>query len=164
LTRTDQQAAVPASPVGRDPASFSRREGVPRISLRPSLTLLFILAAGIGMATASVWTVLAPWLGALRAIPLTLAFLAACCLAVAAWRRSQPASIEIGPDSFVAYSRGGARLLQGHLAGASQWGASLLALAVRAGKRRATLLVAADAIKPEAFRELAVRARCAAGR
>lgn len=115
------------------------------------------------MATAAVWTTLAPWLGALRAMPLAFAFLVACGLAAAAWRRNQPAGIEIGPDSFVAYSRDGGRLLQGRLAGASQWGGSLLALAVETGARRATVLVAADALGREAFRELAVRARCAAG-
>jgi hypothetical protein len=164
LTRIDLQAAAPATPASRDSAFPSRHDDAPRIPLRPSLALLLAQAIGIGMATASVWTVLAPRLGALHAIPPALAFLAACCVALAAWRRTQPAVIEIGPDSFVAYSRDGARLFQGRLAGAAQWGASLLALAVQAGKRRATVLVAADAIGAEAFRELAVRARSAAGR
>jgi hypothetical protein len=116
------------------------------------------------MAAAAVWTALAPWLGAARAVPPTLAFLAACGLSAAAWRRRQPAVIEIGPDSFSAYSRTGARLFQGRLSGASQWGSMLLALSVEGGARRATVLVAADALGRAAFRELAVRARCAAGR
>jgi hypothetical protein len=54
--------------------------------------------------------------------------------------------------------------MHGSLTGASQWGTSLLALELRRGKRRATVLVAADALDPEAFRTLAVRARCAARR
>ncbi len=116
------------------------------------------------MAAAAVWTALAPWLGNGRTLPLVVAFLAACGLAAVAWRRTQPAIIEIGPDSFAAYSRAGVRMVEGRLTGASQWGGSLLALAINAGTRRATVLVAADAAGRDAFRDLAVRARCAAGR
>ncbi|WP_052420931.1 protein YgfX [Paraburkholderia ferrariae] len=164
MTGIDPHAAAPASPAGRDPLFDTRRPGAPRIPLRPSLALHFALASGAGVAAAAVWTALAPWLGIWRALPLVLAFVAACGLSAAAWRRTQPAVIEIGPDSFAAYSREGVRLLEGRLTGAAQWGGSLLALAVKAGARRATVLVAADAVGREAFRALAVRARCAAGR
>ncbi|MFP6558490.1 hypothetical protein WJ542_09205 [Paraburkholderia sp. B3] len=116
------------------------------------------------MATAAVWTALAPWFGPARAVPPALAILAACGLSVAAWRRRQPAALEIGPDSFATYSNAGACLFQGRLTGASQWGSALLALSVQDAARRATVLVAADAVGRAAFRELAVRARCAAGR
>lgn len=116
------------------------------------------------MATAAVWTALAPWLGAARSVPPALAFLAACGLSAAAWRRRQPAAVEIGPDSFVAYSRTGAHLFQGQLTGGAQWGSALLALSATGGARRITVLVAADATGRAAFRELVVRARCAVGR
>ena len=159
---TDETAAAPEqlpqlqSPVGR-------------ISLRPSLALQLLVAAGLGVATAAVYTALAPWLGAWRALPPAWALLATGGLAAAAWRRRQPAFLEIGPDSLAAYARNGACLATGRLAGASQWGTWLLALVVEHGARRKVLLIAADAFPdatcpPGAFHTLAVRARSAAGR
>ena len=91
-------------------------------------------------------------------------FLATGGRAAAAWRRKQPAYLEIGSDFVAAWSRDGACLAAGRPAGASQWGAWLLALVVEQGARRTTILVAADAIPAETFRMLAVRARSAAGR
>jgi hypothetical protein len=168
LTSNGLQAAAPGNPAGRNPAFLSRRADAPRITLRPSATLHLALVVGIGFAAAAVHTSLAPWLGTLAAVPPALAFLGASGLAAAAWRRSQPAVIEIGPDSLRAYARDGARMIEGRLAGAAQWGSALLILAVepgsRAGKRRTTVLVASDALDPEAFRTLAVHARCAIGR
>ncbi|MFT0169129.1 hypothetical protein ACLKMY_08890 [Paraburkholderia mimosarum] len=161
----DATAAAPDSPAGRLPPGFpSRRTSAPLLPLRPSLALQVLVAASLGLATAAVQTALAPWLGAWRALPLTLAFFATGALAAAAWRRSQPAFLEIGPDFLAAYARDGACLATGRLAGASQWGAWLLALVVEQGARRTTVLIAADAIAPASFRALAVRARSAAGR
>jgi hypothetical protein len=164
LIPIDETAAAPDSPVGRVPAFLLRRASAPRISLRPSLALQLLVAAGLGVATAALYTTLAPWFGAWRALPPALALLATGGLAAVAWRRRQPAFLEIGPDSLAAYARDGTCLAAGRLAGASQWGAWLLALVVEQGARRTTLLVAADAIPPVAFRTLAVRARSAAGR
>ena len=164
MTGVDVQAAVPASPAGRDCTSLPRRACAPRIVLRQSAALHLVLAMGIGVAVAAVYTALVPWLGAARAVFPTLVFLATCGLATAAWRRKQPAVIEIGPDWLATRSRDGTRVVQGRLTGASQWGTSLLALELRRGKRRSTVLVAADALEPDAFRTLAIRARCAAGR
>ncbi|MCP3706680.1 hypothetical protein M3I54_06725 [Paraburkholderia sp. CNPSo 3274] len=161
----DETAAAPNSPAGRVPPVFpSRRAGALLLSLRPSLALQLLVAAGLGVATAAVYTALAPWFGAWQALPIALAFLATGGLAAAAWRRKQPAFLEIGSDFLAAYSLDGACLAAGRLAGASQWGAWLLALVVEQGARRATILVAADAAPPETFRTLAVRARSAAGR
>ncbi|MEM5311823.1 protein YgfX [Paraburkholderia sp. JHI869] len=161
----DETAAAPNSPAGRVPPAFpSRRAGAPLLCLRPSLALQLLVAAALGVATAAVYTTLASWHGAWQALPITLAFLATGGLAAAAWRRKQPAFIEIGSDFFAAYSRDGACLVAGQIAGASQWGAWLLALVVEQGARRTTILIAADAVSPEIFRTLAVRARSAAGR
>jgi hypothetical protein len=170
LIPIDETAAAPNSPAGRVPPAFpSRRAGAPLLSLRPSLALQLLVAASLGVATAAVYTTLAAWFGTWQALPITLAFLATGGLAAAAWRRRQPVILEIGPDSLAAYSRDGACLVAGRLAGASQWGAWLLALVVEQGARRTTLLVAADAVPaganpPGTFRTLAVRARSAAGR
>jgi hypothetical protein len=161
----DETAAAPKASAGRVPPAFpSRRAGAPLLSLRPSLALQLIVAAGLGVATAAVYTTLASWFGVWQALPVTLAFLATGGLAAAAWRRKQPAFLEIGSDFLAAWSRDGACLAAGRLAGASQWGAWLLALVVEQGARRTTILVAADAIPAETFRMLAVRARSAAGR
>ncbi|WP_154678062.1 protein YgfX [Paraburkholderia nodosa] len=161
----DETAAAPNASAGRVPPAFpSRRAGAPLLSLRPSRALQLLVAAGLGVAATAVYTTLVPWFGAWQALPVTLAFLATGGLAAAAWRRKQPAFLEIGSDFLVAWSRDGACLAAGRLAGASQWGAWLLALVVEQGARRTTILVAADAIPAEAFRTLAVRARSAAGR
>lgn len=164
MTGVSQQAAVPESPAGRDSFFPPRCAGVPRIVLRQSVALHLVLAIGIGVAVAAFYMALAHSLDAARAVLPTLVFLAVCGLATAAWRRKQPAAIEIGPDWLAAYSRNGTGIVQGRLTGASQWGTGLLALELRRGKRRATVLVAADALDSESFRTLAVRARSAAGR
>ncbi|WP_245746957.1 protein YgfX [Paraburkholderia lycopersici] len=167
MTHVDETAAAPAqsqAPDGRIPAFPSRRGSAPRLFLRPSFALQLLVAAGVSVASAAVYATLAPWLGTWRALPLVLAFLASAGLASAASRRNQPAFLEIGPDSLAAYSRDGACLVTGRLAGASQWGAWLLALVVEEGARRTTLVLAADAVPAQTFRMLAVRARSAAGR
>ncbi|MFC5428580.1 hypothetical protein ACFPTO_07155 [Paraburkholderia denitrificans] len=182
MTRIEREAAAPDSPASRDSVFLTRRPGVPRILLRRSAALHLVLAVGIGVATAAVHTSLAPWLGAARAIAPTLAFLALCGLAAVAWHRAQPAVIEMGPDFLAAYGKvdasgeggapgegsacraGSACTARGRLTGASQWGTSLLALTVEGSAGRTAVLVAADALEPDAFRTLAIRARCAAGR
>ncbi|WP_296656889.1 hypothetical protein [Paraburkholderia sp.] len=164
MTRIEREAAAPDSPASRDSVFLTRRPGAPCILLRRSAALHVVLAAGIGVAAAAVHTSLAPWLGDARAIVPTLASLALCGLAAAAWHRTQPAVIEMGPDFLAAYGKDGACTARGRLTGASQWGTSLLALTVEGSAGRTTVLVAADALEPDAFRTLAVRARCAAGR
>lgn len=150
------------APAGRNPA-FSRRPGAPQFPLRRSFALQLLVGATLAFAVLAVYTTLAPWLGAWRALPPALACLATGALAALRWHRRQPAFLEIGADSLVARSRDGASLAAGRIAGASQCGAWLLALVVEEGARRVTLLVAADSVSPETFRLLAVRARSAAG-
>ena len=167
MIATSDTAAAPAklhAPAGRDTLSDAQRMRAPRIALRPSWALQAFLLVGVLMAAAAFFTTLASWLGAWRATPPALALGAAGLLAFQAWRRAQPAFIDIGTDRFAAFSRGGAGLVDGRLVGASQWGAALLALVVEEGKRRKTLLVAADSLDAESFRILAVSARSASGR
>jgi hypothetical protein len=132
--------------------------------LRPSLVVEALLLAGVLMAALACYSTLAPWLGAWRALPPALALGAAGALAFAAWRRAQPAFVEIGMDRFAAFSRSGARVLDGRLLGAAQWGGALLALLVETGGRRRSVLIAADSLDAESFRLLAVAARSASGR
>jgi hypothetical protein len=151
-------------PAGRDSLPDARRIRAPRIALRPSRALHVALFAGVLISVAAFFTTLAPWFGAWRALPPSLALGAAGLLALQAWRRAQPAFIEIGPDRFAAIGRTGAHLVDGRLLGASQWGGALLALVVEEGRRRKTLLVAADSLDTETVRILAVSARSASGR
>jgi len=131
--------------------------------LCPSTTLLAVPACCLLIATAALWTTLAPWLGGWRATPAALAFAAAGALCVAAWCRRQPRVVQIGPDGVRAFSQDGTLVAGGPLTGYSQWGVSLLVLAVGAGRQRRVLFVAADGVPAGAFRELAVTARDAAG-
>jgi len=169
---TSDTAAAPAQlpqlhpPAGRDSILEARRIHAPRIALRPSWALQAFLLGGVLVAVAAFYTTLALWLDGWRALPPALALSAAGLLGFAAWRRAQPAFIEIGADRFAAFSRTGACLVDGRLLGAAQWGAALLALVVEAGggsKTRKTLLIAADSLDAEAFRILAVGARGASG-
>ncbi|QBQ97105.1 protein YgfX [Paraburkholderia pallida] len=167
MIATRDTAAAPAqlhAPAGRNPLSDARRVHAPRVALRPSRALQALLLAGVLIAAAALFTTLSPWLGGWRALPPTLALGAAGLLAFQAWRRAQPAFIEIGTDHFAAIARMGECLVDGRLVGAAQWGAALLALVVEAGGRRKTLLVAADSLDAETFRILAVSARGASGR
>ena len=158
-------AARPDSvPAGRDTFSPAERGIALRILLRPSATLFAIFVCSLIVATVALWTALAPWIGGWRATPATLAFAAAGALGVVAWRRGQPRVIEIGTGGIRAFGRGGARVAEGPLAGCARWGASLLVLVVGVGRPRRVLFVAADATSAASFRELAVRARSAAGR
>ncbi|MFX1672828.1 hypothetical protein PWR63_11210 [Paraburkholderia sp. A2WS-5] len=152
------------APAGRNTSFDARRTRAPRIALRPSRALQALLLAGVLIATTAFFTTLAPWLGAWRALPPAFALGAAGMLAFQAWRRAQPAFVEIGADRFAAFARSGAQLVDGRLLGASQWGAALLALVVEEGGRRKTLLLAADSLDAEIFRILAVSARGASGR
>lgn len=160
-------AAVPAqlySPAGRDSLSPTRRVHAPRIALRASWTLQALLLAGISIASLALYSTLAPWFGVWQALPPAFAAGAAGGLAFAAWRRAQPAFIEIGIDRFAAFSRSGTRLVDGRLSGAAQWGGAWLSLVVEASGRSRNILIAADSVDAESFRLLAVAARSASGR
>ncbi|WP_346777903.1 protein YgfX [Paraburkholderia sp. Ac-20340] len=132
--------------------------------MRPSWTLQAVLLVGVLVAALALYSTLAPWLGAWRALPPALALAATGGLAFAAWRRAQPAFIEIGTDRFAAFSHSQACLLEGRLLGAAQWGGAMLSLSVAAGARRRSVLIAADSLDAESFRVLAVAARSASGR
>jgi MYXO-CTERM domain-containing protein len=149
---------------GRDPSSPAAHGDVLRLSLRPSATLLAVLTASLFVASAALWTALVPWIGGWQAVPATLAFAAAGALRAVAWCRAQPCFLEIGTDGVRTRSHDGATTANGPLTGCSQWGASLLVLAVGTARQRRRVFVAADAVSVESFRELAVRGRSATGR
>ena len=122
-------------------------------------TLAFIL-----IAVAAVQACLAARLGALQAAPAAAAVLAFLALAVRRHWHAEPGVIKIGPDGLTVWNRAGHTLAQGRIAGCSQWSGRLLILALAgASGRSRPFLIAADTMSAEAFRELAVLGRRAAG-
>ncbi|MFM0337853.1 hypothetical protein PQR27_15240 [Paraburkholderia fungorum] len=119
----------------------------------------FILIAAL-----AVHTCLASRLGHWQAVPLTLAVLALLSLCAARHEREQPVALKIGPEGLSAWGRTGHLLVQGRIAGCSQWSGRLLVLALVPdhGCSR-TLLITADALPATVFRQLAVLGRRGAG-
>jgi hypothetical protein len=91
---------------------------------------------------------------------LTLAVAALIALCGARHERAQPVALKIGRDGLFAWDRAGALIVQGRIAGCSQWSNCLLILAlVQEDGRRRSLLLTADALPADVFRELSVRGR-----
>jgi hypothetical protein len=146
-------AAGPASP-----------NGAPLITLRRSVVLRGATLAFILIAVAAVQACLAARFGVLQAAPAAAAVLAFLTLAVRRHWHAEPGAIKIGPDGLTVWNRAGHTLAQGRIAGCSQWSGRLLILALAgASGRSRPLLIAADTLSAEAFRELAVLGRRAAG-
>ncbi|WP_459722737.1 hypothetical protein, partial [Paraburkholderia sp. 2C] len=92
-----------------------------------------------------------------------LATLAVLGLAWAHDARRRPVSLKIGPDGLTAWNRAGQRVAQGRIAGFAQWSGWLLSVALVSDNGRSrTLLVTADMLCSDHFRELSVQARRAA--
>jgi hypothetical protein len=119
-------------------------------------TLGFALIAALALGS-----VVMPRGGAAAAVALAAASFGALWLAALAHERRQPVAIGIDPDGVVAYDWCGGVILRGRIAGCVQWADRLLVMAVttHGGARARPLLIAADALPAEAYRELAVRAR-----
>jgi hypothetical protein len=122
------------------------------------------LGVFILIATSAAYTCFASHQGAWQAAPLTLAVWALLTLCAVKHERAQPVALKIGADGLSAWSRAGALLTQGRIAGCSQWSDRLLVLVLVPDRGRSrTLLLAADALPASAFRKLAVLGRRGAG-
>lgn len=127
------------------------------------------------IATLAVYTCLAPRLGAWQAAPLTLAVAALLALCAARHDAAQPAALHIAMGEISAWNHAGELLARGRVVGCAQSSSCLLVLALEpeGGRRRGllrappgrarSLLLAADALPPNIFRELSVLGRRAAG-
>jgi hypothetical protein len=116
------------------------------------------------IATWAIYTCLASHLSAWQAVPLALALWALLTLCAVKHERAQPCTLTIGPDKLSAWGRTGSLLVQGHIAGCSQWSDRLLVLALASDRGRCrTLLLPVDALPGSAFRALAVLGRRCAG-
>lgn len=131
------------------------------MTLRRSLVVRMASLAFALVCSGAVYSTASSHLGAVDALWLAIAALAALGVAFARYERRQPTSLELTREGIAAYDGAGRALFQGRIVGAAQWAERLLVLAVAqadAGRRHA-LLVAADAVDAAAFRELAVRGR-----
>jgi hypothetical protein len=131
-----------------------------RLALQRSVAMRAALAAFVLVATAAVYTSAAPRWGALDAACLAAAAFALLMLGGAAHERRQPASLKIGPDGLTAWTRAGDILVRGRIVGCSQWTNLLLVLAVAGDKGYPKpLLITADALGADSFRQLTVQGR-----
>jgi hypothetical protein len=134
-----------------------------RIVLQRSALVYCATAAFVAMAAAAVFTTLMPHAGWPHAAVAALTLLAVLCLASLHDARRRPASLKIGPDGLTAWNRAGLPIAQGRIAGFAQWSGWLLSVALVSDNGRSrTLLVTADMLCSDHFRELSVQARRAA--
>jgi hypothetical protein len=141
-----------------DPYLWSKAGGTPqRIVLRRSVALHGAAAGFALIAALAVYACAAPHCGIGHAVVLATVALGSLMLGLVAYERRQPVALKIGPDGIAASGRSGAVLFAGRVAGCAQWPRFLLILAV-AGRAR-PLLIPADSVPAESFRELAVKAR-----
>ncbi|QSN60525.1 hypothetical protein JYK05_09130 [Caballeronia sp. M1242] len=133
----------------------------PRIPMRPSRFLFAALIGFVVLADAAVFRAVFAQFGPLHATVAALACLAVLALAGVRWTLRQPAAIGLHADGVTVWNRAGYAQYR-RIVGCAQWGAVVaLTLSSEKGGPRA-LLVAADSIDPDTFRQLAVRARRAA--
>jgi hypothetical protein len=134
------------------------------IALSRSVAVRASLFAFTLLAALAVRGVVMPRGGDVAGFAFAAATFGALAVAALAHERRQPAALSLEPDGIAAYDRLGRLLVRGRIAGCAQWASLLLVIAVmpHGGTRLSRLLVAADALPAEAFRELAVRARHAA--
>jgi len=135
---------------------------LPRIPMRPSRFVLVALVVFMAVAGAAVFECIAGHFGAFDGTVAALVVTALLGFAASRWRRRQPVAIALHADGLTVWDRaGGAQYFS--IIGCAQWSGRLLALTLSSGKNgRRTLLVAADAVDSDTFRQLAVRARRAA--
>jgi hypothetical protein len=116
------------------------------------------------LAALAVHGVATPRSGGAAGLALAAATFAALTLAAVAHERRRPAALSLEADGIAVYDASGRMSLRGRIAGCAQWASLILLIVVMPhdGTRASRVLVAADAVSADAFRELAVRARHAA--
>ncbi|SAK48649.1 lipoprotein [Caballeronia glebae] len=131
--------------------------------MRPSRFLAGAMLGFIGVAGAAVFQcVFAHAEHAGHAAVACAVTLAALGLASCRWMRAQPSAIGLLSDGLALWSRSG-EMRHTRIAGCAQWSGRLLALTLLDTRgRRESLLVAADSVDADTFRQLSVQARRAA--
>jgi hypothetical protein len=135
-----------------------------RVDIARSVRLSGLCAAFAGVAAWAAWLTVAPRWG--DAAGAAAALLLAAVLILQALRQAHraPDGLALWPDGALERLQGAARPRLGRLAGLTQW-PGVLALDVRYADGSAeAVVVLSDAVPADAYRRLAVWARCHAGR
>ncbi len=128
--------------------------------LRQSALLRGAVSVFVLVASAAVFAGLPVQTGTPQAFLLALAVFVLLAMCALRYERKQPGLIEIGPDGWSVRDATGKSAAQGRIAGCAQWSDWLLVLVLATGTgRHKRLLVMADALAADAFRELAVAGR-----
>jgi hypothetical protein len=131
-----------------------------RIAMRPSRFLLAAMAVFIAVTGAAVFGCVLGHFGWFHAVVASSTSIAALSFAARRWWHAQPVAIESHADSLTTWSRSG-EAQHWRIVGCAQLGGRFLTLTLSSDQKR-TLLIAADSINPDVFRQLAVHARRAA--
>jgi hypothetical protein len=127
--------------------------------LRASWMLRGATAGFIGIAVASVFQCVGARSGVFDGVVAALVSLLVLILAARAWARRQPVAFAFASGGLTTWNRAGTAQY-GQITGCAQWSGCLLALTLlSSGGTLAHVLIAADAVERDVFRELAVRAR-----
>jgi hypothetical protein len=145
-----------AHPAGSATANGSRR----RIVLRQSAVLRIAVSVFVLVASTAVFTSVLARAGMFQAVLPSVTVFMLLALCAVRYERKQPRIIETGPDGWWVRDTTGQPAAHGRIAGCAQWSDWLLILVLVTGTgRRRPLLVVADALAADAFRELAVAGR-----
>jgi hypothetical protein len=143
-------------------AFVNRPHGIERVAMRPSVFLRVALGFFAGVAGACVFEAVSAHAGPVDACVAAAVCIALLGLCARRWLRSQPAAIRTHADSLATFGRDG-RVRHWQIIGSAQFGGWLLALTLSEGQGKPhTLLIPADSIDTDTFRQLAVSARRAA--
>ncbi|SAK88162.1 lipoprotein [Caballeronia hypogeia] len=144
-------------------AFVNRPHGDGNVALRPSRFLAAALLGFVGLAGAAVFQcVFGHTEHAGHASMAGAATVAALGLAGYRWIRAQPSAIRLHSDALTLWNRRG-EARHARISGCAQWSGRLLALTLAGtGGKRETLVLAADSVDADTFRQLSVQARRAA--
>jgi hypothetical protein len=126
-----------------------------KTAMRPSRFLLGAIVGFIGVAGAAVFQSLPD------APAAALVCMAVLGLAANRWLKGQPKGIELHADSLTTWRKnGGAE--HWRVEGCARMGSFALSLSLTSSDKKKTLLIDADSVHPDLFRQLTVNARRAA--
>ncbi|SAK55665.1 lipoprotein [Caballeronia arationis] len=121
--------------------------------------LLGATAGFVGVAVASVFQCVAARSGFLDGVIAALVAFFVLSLGARAWAGRQPVAFRFTSGGLTTWNRAGTAQY-GQITGCAQWSDCLLALTLlSADGHEARVLIAADAVERDVFRELSVRAR-----
>jgi hypothetical protein len=154
--------AIGSSPVSPAHLPASAIDGGPsqRLALRRSAALFLATVVFIAVAVAAVCSTIGARFGLRCAAFAGLATVVILAYEAVRYFRRAPHAYKIGPDASMFWDRTGMLRAQGRIVECGQWSDLLLMLVlVEESGRRHRVLITADMLARDAFREIAVLAR-----